>query len=74
MLLLRSYIFRRTIERGRIKCGQYWPAEEDTTEQYDQFLVTNEMVEQSVDCTVTKLLLTDTMVSVAVATLQSLAV
>ncbi|XP_037530893.1 tyrosine-protein phosphatase non-receptor type 9 [Nematolebias whitei] len=31
----------RVIERGRIKCGQYWPLEEGRTEQHGYFLVRN---------------------------------
>uniref|UniRef100_A0A3Q2ZBT9 Tyrosine-protein phosphatase non-receptor type 9 n=1 Tax=Kryptolebias marmoratus TaxID=37003 RepID=A0A3Q2ZBT9_KRYMA len=31
----------RVIERGRVKCGQYWPLEEGRTEQHGYFLVRN---------------------------------
>uniref|UniRef100_A0A8C6USZ1 Tyrosine-protein phosphatase non-receptor type 9 n=1 Tax=Neogobius melanostomus TaxID=47308 RepID=A0A8C6USZ1_9GOBI len=31
----------RVVERGRVKCGQYWPLEEGRTEQHEYFLVKN---------------------------------
>ncbi|XP_013868727.1 tyrosine-protein phosphatase non-receptor type 9 isoform X2 [Austrofundulus limnaeus] len=31
----------RVIERGRVKCGQYWPLDEGSTEQHGYFLVRN---------------------------------
>lgn len=29
----------RVVERGRVKCGQYWPLEEGKTEQHGYFMV-----------------------------------
>ncbi|KAJ8000485.1 hypothetical protein DPEC_G00180620 [Dallia pectoralis] len=31
----------RVVERGRVKCGQYWPLEEGRTEQQGHFLIKN---------------------------------
>ncbi|KAM9792485.1 tyrosine-protein phosphatase non-receptor type 9 [Neosynchiropus ocellatus] len=31
----------RVVERGRVKCGQYWPLEEGRTEQHGHFLIRN---------------------------------
>ena len=45
----------RAIERGRIKCGQYWPAENEAIEQYGNFAVVNNGVEIHEDYCVTTL-------------------
>uniref|UniRef100_A0A2R5L652 Putative tyrosine-protein phosphatase non-receptor type 9-like isoform x1 n=2 Tax=Ornithodoros turicata TaxID=34597 RepID=A0A2R5L652_9ACAR len=47
----------RTIERGRGKCGQYWPREDGGTDELDGFRVTNVGVEQKADHIATELLL-----------------
>lgn len=35
----------RVVERGRVKCGQYWPLEDGRTEQHGYFLIKNTQVE-----------------------------
>lgn len=52
----------RTIERGRGKCGQYWPKDEDTSAEYSPFVVKNDDVEYFNDYTTTKLELTNSLV------------
>ncbi|XP_046373644.1 tyrosine-protein phosphatase non-receptor type 9-like isoform X2 [Haliotis rufescens] len=50
----------RTIERQRMKCGQYWPNEEQTDEQFEEFIVYNNGISTRKDYTETKLLLHNT--------------
>ena len=45
------------VERGRVKCGQYWPADEEDIEQYGSFAVINSGVEVVEHYSVTSLLL-----------------
>lgn len=52
----------RTIERGRGKCGQYWPKDEDTSAEYSPFVVKNNDVEYFNDYTTTNLELTNSLV------------
>ena len=52
----------RVVERGRMKCGQYWPMEEESEEQFDEFIVINTGIEQHQDYTVTGLFLHNTKV------------
>jgi len=47
----------RVVERGRVKCGQYWPADEEGIEQYGSFAVINSGVEVKDHYSVTSLLL-----------------
>ena len=47
----------RTVERGRLKCGQYWPQDKDSIETYDDFVVVNTGVIQHTEHTVTSLIL-----------------
>uniref|UniRef100_A0A8C6LBK9 Tyrosine-protein phosphatase non-receptor type 9 n=1 Tax=Nothobranchius furzeri TaxID=105023 RepID=A0A8C6LBK9_NOTFU len=35
----------RVVERGRVKCGQYWPLEEGRTEQHGYFRVKNTQIQ-----------------------------
>lgn len=49
----------KTTERGRVKCGQYWPAEENTLQTYDDFDVYNSGVEYFADYIVSNLFLTN---------------
>lgn len=53
----------RVVERGRTKCGQYWPPEEGASLTFGQFEVTSGAMEQNDDYTVTSLTLTNTKVN-----------
>lgn len=52
----------RTTERGKMKCGQYWPLEVKTYCTIGNFCIINDTVEQEEDWVIThlKLLNTDT--------------
>ncbi len=47
----------RTVERSRLKCGQYWPLDEETAEDHGDFIVINNNVDKRKDYTVTHLLI-----------------
>ena len=46
-----------------MKCGQYWPVEEESAEDYGQFVVINSGVELRKDYTITLLILQNSQVS-----------
>ncbi|XP_037301509.1 LOW QUALITY PROTEIN: tyrosine-protein phosphatase non-receptor type 9 [Manduca sexta] len=49
----------RVMERGRVKCGQYWPLGVGARAVHGGFAVTTEAIDQEDDFTITHLLLTD---------------
>lgn len=49
----------KTMERGRNKCGFYWPADEKLSAEYGDFEVYNAGVEHYIDYTVSNLILTN---------------
>ena len=54
--------FFRTVERSRLKCGQYWPMEEDGVEEYGDFIVINNGMDHRENYTLTSLILQNTKV------------
>ncbi len=52
----------RTIERSRLKCGQYWPMEEETAEDYGDYVIINNGIDRRKDYIVTSLILQNTKV------------
>ncbi|CAG5136093.1 unnamed protein product [Candidula unifasciata] len=50
----------RTIERSRMKCGQYWPSDEQADEQFEEFIVYNNGISENQDFTETQLMLHNT--------------
>lgn len=49
----------RVMERGRVKCGQYWESEVDGVAEYDNFRVRTMHIESNDDYTVVSLELTN---------------
>lgn len=49
----------RVMERGRIKCGQYWETEEGGVAEYDNFRIRTTKVETNENYTVVSLELTN---------------
>lgn len=56
-------VYLRVVERGRVKCGQYWPLEAGRTEDYGYFLVRNVHIEMFQDFKLSHLELFNTQVS-----------
>lgn len=56
-------MYFRVVERGRVKCGQYWPLEEGRTEQHGYFLVRNTHIQVFQDFKLSCLELYNTQVS-----------
>jgi len=54
------------VERGRLKCGQYWPADKDSSEVYDDFVVINTGVTENTEYMITTLILQNSKVRAAV--------
>ena len=52
----------RTVERCRAKCHQYWPLEEESSVEFDQFKVCNNGVEQFTDYIISSLVVSDSKV------------
>lgn len=55
----------RVMERGRVKCGQYWEGEQGGVAEYDNFRVRSTHVESNEDYTVVSVELTNIKVSTA---------
>lgn len=53
----------RSVERGRVKCGQYWPLEIGARAVHGGYAVTTEAVDTEDDYTISHLVLTDLRVS-----------
>ncbi|GFO14717.1 tyrosine-protein phosphatase non-receptor type 9 [Plakobranchus ocellatus] len=50
----------RVFERSRSKCGQYWPNEVESDEQFEEFIVYNNSIAEGKDFTETHLMLHNT--------------
>lgn len=50
----------RTVERCHVKCSQYWPLEEKTFCQIENFCIINDSVEQEKDWVITNLIIENT--------------
>jgi tyrosine-protein phosphatase non-receptor type 9 len=49
----------RAVERGRTKCGQYWPPDQDSTVTHEGYRLKNLEVDTRPDFAITKLLITN---------------
>lgn len=63
--LMRMLLFLRVVERGRVKCGQYWPLEEGKAEKHGYFLIRNTHNQLFQDFQLTHLELYNTQVHLA---------
>lgn len=61
----------RTVERARVKCGQYWPSDEGQSCEFGDFRVTNDKIETFQDHHITRLTLTNLSVSKNLNTFQN---
>ena len=52
----------RAMERGRVKCGQYWPLDEEGEVQIEEFIIINTAIEQNREYSITGLLVHNTQV------------
>lgn len=57
----------RVVERGRVKCGQYWPQEVGDSDTYGRFLVKNVRVRMFQDFRLSQLQVYDSVVSRSVS-------
>jgi tyrosine-protein phosphatase non-receptor type 9 len=53
----------RVVERGRTKCGQYWPAEEREVATHGDFTITTQAVQQMGDYTYSQVLINNNKVT-----------
>ncbi|RXG67644.1 Tyrosine-protein phosphatase non-receptor type 9, partial [Armadillidium vulgare] len=54
----------KTLERGRTKCGQYWPAEQGSSVTHTHFSITNTSVTSETNYIITQLSILDSRVSI----------
>lgn len=50
----------KAMERGRVKCGQYWPLDEEGELQIEEFVIINTAIEQNREYSITGLLVHNT--------------
>lgn len=60
---MNKHLSLRVVERGRVKCGQYWPLEEGVTEQHGYFVVKNTHIQLFQDFKLSHLELYNTQVT-----------